>query len=74
MTTETPKRQVPYLTDPTGREHRLDEEIITIGRAVENDLVITSKRVLREHARVRRDGWRSPLSSARMACCFSFAP
>ena len=50
--------QAPYLTDPTGREHLLTGEAITIGRAVENDIVITSKRVSREHARVWRDGWR----------------
>jgi pSer/pThr/pTyr-binding forkhead associated (FHA) protein len=50
--------QVPYLTDPTGREHPLTEDSIVVGRAVENGIVITSKRVSREHARVRRDGWR----------------
>ena len=50
--------QVPFLTDPTGREHPLTGETITIGRALENDIVITSKRVSREHARVRREGWR----------------
>jgi hypothetical protein len=49
---------VPYFTDPTGREHLLSGEAITIGRAVENDIVITSKRVSREHACVRREGWR----------------
>ncbi len=58
MTTETTNRQAPFLRDPTGREHRLGGEMITIGRAVECDLVITSKRVSREHARIRRDGWR----------------
>ncbi len=50
--------QVPYLTDPTGREHPLTGDSIVIGRAVESDIVITSKRVSREHAQVRRDGWR----------------
>ena len=50
--------QVPYLSDPTGREHPMTGECITVGRAVENDIVITSKRVSREHARVRREGWR----------------
>ena len=50
--------QVPYLSDPTGREHPMTDECITVGRAVENDIVITSKRVSREHARVRREGWR----------------
>ena len=48
----------PFLVDPTGQEHRLSGDTIIIGRAVENDIVITSKRVSREHARVRREGWR----------------
>ena len=50
-------KMVPYFTDPTGREHLLSGEVITIGRAVECDIVITSKRVSREHARVQREGW-----------------
>jgi len=54
----TTNEQVPSLTDPTGREHLLTGQTITIGRALENDIVITSKRVSREHARVRREGWR----------------
>jgi len=58
MTTGATNEQVPSLTDPTGREHSLTGETITIGRAVQNDVVITSKRVSREHARVRREGWR----------------
>jgi hypothetical protein len=49
---------VPFLTDPTGREHPLTGEKITIGRAVENDIVITSKRVSREHAGIERQGRR----------------
>ncbi len=49
--------EVPFLTDPTGREHCLDETT-TIGRALENDIVITSRRVSREHARIRQEGWR----------------
>jgi pSer/pThr/pTyr-binding forkhead associated (FHA) protein len=53
--------QVPILTDPTGREHHLTGECTTIGRALENDIVVTSKRVSREHARVRREGWRAIL-------------
>jgi pSer/pThr/pTyr-binding forkhead associated (FHA) protein len=56
--TMSEREMVPYFTDPTGREHLLSGEIVTIGRAVENDIVITSKRVSREHARVRREGWR----------------
>jgi DNA-binding response OmpR family regulator len=47
---------IPVLTDPTGREHLLTNESTTIGRAVENDIVVTSKRVSREHACVRREG------------------
>ncbi|MGD2166432.1 MAG: FHA domain-containing protein [Anaerolineae bacterium] len=48
----------PFLTDPTGREHHLNEDVTIIGRATENDVVITSQRVSREHARLRREGWR----------------
>jgi pSer/pThr/pTyr-binding forkhead associated (FHA) protein len=54
-------KQGPFLTDPTGREHVLTDDVVTIGRAVENDIVITSKRVSREHACVRREGWRAIL-------------
>lgn len=57
-TTKPATQQVPYLIDPTGHEHPLTGDRITIGRAVQNDIVVTSKRVSREHARVRRDGWR----------------
>jgi hypothetical protein len=49
---------VPFFTDPTGREHVLSGEKTTIGRAVESDIVITSRRVSREHARVQREGRR----------------
>jgi pSer/pThr/pTyr-binding forkhead associated (FHA) protein len=49
---------VPFFTDPTGREHLLTGEATTIGRAVESDIVITSRRVSREHARVQRRGRR----------------
>ena len=51
-------RTVPTLKDPTGREHRVDGERVVIGRAVENEIVVTSKRISREHACVRREGWR----------------
>jgi DNA-binding response OmpR family regulator len=47
---------VAFFTDPAGREHPLAGETTTIGRAIENDIVITSRRVSREHARVRRQG------------------
>ncbi len=57
----TTAEQTPTLTDPTGREHPLTSETTTIGRALENDIVITSKRVSREHACVRREGWRAIL-------------
>ena len=52
----TAAQLVPFVTDPTGREHLLSGETITIGRAVGSDIVITSKRVSRQHARVRREG------------------
>ena len=48
----------PYLTDPSGHEHRLTSQAETIGRAVECDIVIASKSVSREHTRIRRDGRR----------------
>ena len=47
---------IPYLTDPSDHEHRLLHPLIEIGRAVDNDIVITSKRVSREHACIRRVG------------------
>ncbi|MFN2284469.1 MAG: FHA domain-containing protein [Anaerolineae bacterium] len=56
--TDSTTRPIPFLTDPTDREHLLDGDTTTIGRALENDIVITSKRVSREHACLRRDGWR----------------
>jgi len=57
----TATEQIPFLTDPTGREHPLTGEMITIGRAVESDIVVTSRRVSREHACVRREGRRAML-------------
>jgi len=54
----TEQDRSPFLTDPTGRDHPLTNEITTIGRAVENDIVITSRRVSREHTSLRREGWR----------------
>jgi FHA domain len=58
MTSDATAKPIPYLEDPTGLEHLLTSESMTIGRAVSSDIVITSKRVSREHARIRRDGWR----------------
>jgi pSer/pThr/pTyr-binding forkhead associated (FHA) protein len=55
---EPTTRQDPFLTDPTGREHMLKNEETAIGRAVSSDIIITSKRVSREHARITRDGWK----------------
>lgn len=55
---------VPYLTDPSGDEHLLRSAQTAIGRAVENEIVITSKRVSRVHARIRREGWRVILEDA----------
>lgn len=51
----------PYFADPTGREHLLENETITVGRGVENNIVVTSRRVSREHARVQREGRRAIL-------------
>ncbi|MBN1660480.1 MAG: winged helix-turn-helix domain-containing protein [Anaerolineae bacterium] len=53
--------EVPFLCDPAGREHVLALDTVTIGRAVENDIVITSRRVSREHARIERQGRRRVL-------------
>jgi pSer/pThr/pTyr-binding forkhead associated (FHA) protein len=51
---ETP--QCAYLIDPVGQEHSLGNLPVQIGRAVENEIVIISKRVSREHVRIWRDG------------------
>jgi len=48
----------PYLTDPNKQEHVLPPQTATIGRAVECDVVITSSRVSREHARLHLEGRR----------------
>jgi DNA-binding response OmpR family regulator len=53
--------EVPFLCDPAGREHVLASDAVTIGRAVGNDIVITSRRVSREHARIERQGRRRVL-------------
>ncbi len=62
MTSDPTEKPIPYLEDPTGLEHLLTGDCVTIGRAAGNDIVITSKRVSREHARIRRDGWRRILA------------
>jgi len=53
MSQEVP---IPFLTDLNGEEHRLEAATITLGRALETDIVITSHRVSREHARIYRKG------------------
>jgi hypothetical protein len=50
--------RLPFLTDPPGREHVLRDESTTVGRAAGNQIVVTSKRVSRKHARLLRQGWR----------------
>jgi pSer/pThr/pTyr-binding forkhead associated (FHA) protein len=47
---------IPYLSDPTGQEHPLQNDITRMGRAVENEIVILDKRSSREHAIIRREG------------------
>jgi DNA-binding response OmpR family regulator len=53
-----------FITDPTGREHHLAGEVTRIGRGTENDIVITSKRVSREHARLIRKNRKTLLEDA----------
>ena len=47
---------IPYLSDPSGQEHLLENAVTRMGRAVENEIVILDKRSTREHANVRKDG------------------
>ncbi len=51
-----PKETVPYLSDPSGQEHPLKNDVTRMGRAVENEIVILDKRSSREHAVIRREG------------------
>ncbi len=48
----------PYLRDPSKKDHFLEQTVTHLGRAVENEIVIVSKRASREHAHIRRDGRR----------------
>ncbi len=48
----------PYLTDPNGQEHPLTKQVTTLGRAVECEVVIASKSISREHARLHLEGRR----------------
>jgi DNA-binding response OmpR family regulator len=49
----------PYLRDPSKQEHLLKQTVTRLGRAVENEIVIVSKRASREHAHIRREGRRT---------------
>ena len=46
----------PYLKDPSGQEHPLVGLLTRIGRDVENEIVVISKRASREHAHILREG------------------
>jgi pSer/pThr/pTyr-binding forkhead associated (FHA) protein len=48
----------PYLRDLAKKEHFLEQPVTRLGRAVENEIVIVSKRASREHAHIRREGRR----------------
>jgi pSer/pThr/pTyr-binding forkhead associated (FHA) protein len=56
-----PAQPGPYLSDPSGQEHPLQDALTRMGRAVENEIVILDKRSSREHAVIRREGRRSIL-------------
>jgi len=49
-------QETPYLTDPSGQEHLLENETTRIGRAVDNEIVIATQKASRDHAQVRREG------------------
>jgi pSer/pThr/pTyr-binding forkhead associated (FHA) protein len=49
----------PYLKDPSGKEHELEQGLTRIGRDAENEIVVVSKRASREHAHILRDGRRT---------------
>lgn len=51
------EKNPPFLTDPDGQEHPLAART-TLGRALECEVVITSKSVSREHARMSLEGRR----------------
>ena len=46
---------IPFLDDQSGGKHHLHEDEIFLGRSVENHIVIASKRVSRQHARIWRE-------------------
>jgi pSer/pThr/pTyr-binding forkhead associated (FHA) protein len=49
-------KNTPYLEDPLGNEHLLENEVTILGRAMESGVVILSNRASREHAQIRREG------------------
>jgi pSer/pThr/pTyr-binding forkhead associated (FHA) protein len=51
-----PEENIPYLLDPSGQEHPLENLVTRMGRAVENEIVILDKRSSREHAFIKREG------------------
>jgi len=51
-----PEENIPYLLDPSGQEHPLENPVTRMGRAVENEIVILDKRSSREHAVIKREG------------------
>ena len=50
---------IPYLSDPSKKQHLLEQSIMRIGRGLENEIVVVSKRVSREHVHIRREGRRT---------------
>jgi pSer/pThr/pTyr-binding forkhead associated (FHA) protein len=46
----------PHLTDNSGKKHQLVKEPNRLGRAADNHIVVTSKRVSREHAIITPEG------------------
>lgn len=49
-------QNTPYLKDDDGQEHLLENALTRLGRAVENEIVLATKRASREHARILREG------------------
>jgi DNA-binding response OmpR family regulator len=59
--------EIPYLSDDSAQEHLLENTITRLGRAVENEIVIVSKKASREHAVIRREGRRILLEDLNSA-------
>jgi DNA-binding response OmpR family regulator len=58
------KPDIPYLSDPSKKQHPLEQPVTRIGRGLENEIVVVSKRVSREHAHIRREGRRTFVDDA----------